>query len=91
MITPKPSCLVENCLIKDVQDTLDRLLPEYDLIGQSTHQVGTGFGSHVEALLIFRLRESAEPSDGNGHRRKMIPVIPSKNRVDSTFSTAKAR
>ena len=80
MAAPKAAHLAETCLIKDVQDTLDRLTPEYELIGQSSHQVGTGFGSHVEALLIFQLREASEESNGNGngHRRKMIPVIPPK-------------
>ena len=75
-----PACLVETCLIKDVQETLDRLLPEYDLIGQSTHQTGTGYGSHVEALLTFRLREP-QTENGKGHRRKMFTPIPPKNRA----------
>jgi len=87
MSVPKPTCIVENCLIKDVQEALDRLLPEYDLIGQSSHQVGTGYGSHVEALLTFQLR-AAEPANGNnGHRRKMIQVIPAKKALDTDGGT----
>ena len=80
MDSPKAPHVVETCLIKDVEDTLDRLLPDYDLIGQSSHQVGSGFGARVEALLIFRLRKNPENhANGNGgQRRKMMPVIPLK-------------
>ena len=90
MPTQKVTCLVEICLVRDVQEALDRLLPEYDLIGQSTHQVGSGFGAYVEALLTFRLR-AVEAENGNGHRRKMIPVIPQKNALDRATPVAKLR
>ena len=94
MAATKPESIVENCLIKDVQGVLDRLLPDYDLIGQSSHQVGTGFGARVEALLTFRLRRQAETNGKpNGNNRgKMIPAVPSeKNILDNLSVTSKSR
>ena len=82
MAAPKAPHIVETCLIKDVEDTLDRLLPDYDLIGQSTHQVGSGYGAHIEALLTFQLRAPATNGNGNGnHRRSPMPVISSSTRA----------
>jgi hypothetical protein len=81
MDSPKAPHVVETCLIKDVEDTLDRLLPDYDLIGQSSHQVGSGFGARVEALLTFQLRRPVANGNGNGngnHRRHPMPVVPVK-------------
>ena len=72
--------LVETCLISEIESVLERMDDDYDLAAVSSHQVGTGYGAHVEALLIFRLRENPENhANGNGgQRRKMMPVIPLK-------------
>ena len=79
----KPLHVVETCLVKDVETTIDRLDDaDYELHAMSWHQVGSGFGAFVEALLVFRLRAPEAENgnaNGNGHRRKMIaPIAPAK-------------
>ena len=69
--------------MKDVETTIDRLdEADYELHAMSSHQVGSGFGAFVEALLVFRLRAPEAENgnaNGNGHRRKMIaPIAPAK-------------
>ena len=78
--------VLETCLTTEVEEALDRLTPTHDLIAMSSHQVGSGYGSFIQVLLVFRLRVAAPPANGNGnghgaHRRKMIPAIPAKNRA----------
>jgi len=77
MSQPRPPHLVETCLVKDIEATLEAAA-DYDLLAISTHQVGAGFGSYVQAVLVFRLR-AAEPVNGNGnHRRRPMPAVPVK-------------
>ena len=80
MAAPRALHVVETCLVKDVETTIDRLdEADYELHAMSSHQVGSGFGAFVEALLVFRLRAS-EAKNGNGNgdgrmRRKPIPPV----------------
>jgi hypothetical protein len=78
----KPAHIVETCLVHEVEPTLERLEPEYDLHAMSSHQVGSGFGAYVQVLLLFRLRARPTPEmngkpNGNS-RAKMIAAIPPK-------------
>jgi hypothetical protein len=73
MAASKAPHVVETCLVKDVETTIDGLAADYELQAMSSHQVGSGFGAYVEALLVFRLLPSAQTtgkSNGNrpGHR-----------------------
>ena len=54
---PSPKHAVVLCLVTGVEETLDSYSSEYDLVGMSSCQVGTGFGGHVEVILAFKLRE----------------------------------
>jgi hypothetical protein len=82
MVAPKAPHVVETCLIRDIESTLGALTEDYDLVAMSSHQVGSGFGARIEAVLVFRLREPAEESNGNGnHRRRPMPPVPLKNRA----------
>ena len=66
MATTSPKHVVVNCLLKEVEDTLGAYDDEYELIGMTSCQVGTGFGAHVEVILAFRLYEPAELEAGSG-------------------------
>lgn len=55
---------VATCLPKDVEATLDEFGEEYDLVGMTAFQVGTGFGARIEVLLAFRLK--IKPSSFEG-------------------------
>ena len=79
----KPPHIVETCLVHEVEPTLERLEPEYDLHAMSSHQVGSGFGAYVQVLLLFRLRARPTPemngngvTHGTGYRRK--PTVQEK-------------
>ncbi len=49
--------LVVTCRPVEIPDQLDEKGDDYDLIGLSVYQAGTGFGARPEAVLAFRLRE----------------------------------
>ena len=78
-MTPTPEHIVENCLVAEIQAVLDSLAPRYDLIGSSTCQVGTGYGAHVEATLIFKLKVKQEAEiDKRIRRSPMTPIYAKK-------------
>lgn len=58
-----------NCDMEDVDGHLDHFSVDYDLASHSAYQVGIGFGSKVNVLLIFRLREETKEKgySPNGH------------------------
>ena len=89
---PSPKHVVVNCLLKEVESNLDAYADEYDLIGMSSCQVGSGFGAHVEVILAFRLAEVVQ-ADGNGHlpkgRLRRSPFQP-LNGQKKTLDTASA-
>ncbi len=73
--------LVITCRPVEIADELDQKCDDYDLIGVSIYQAGTGFGARPEAVLAFRLREPEANANGNGHgRRKFITPIPPRNK-----------
>lgn len=75
----KPTHIVETCTVKEVETALDLVAADYDLVAMSSHQVGSGYGSFVQVVLVFRLRAPAENGNGNGnHRRKPMPAVPVK-------------
>jgi hypothetical protein len=74
----KPVHIVESCLAKDAEETLDRMSPDYELIGMSSHQAGTGFGAHVEVLMAFRLRENAGNGDSRQRRKSFDGALYAK-------------
>jgi hypothetical protein len=79
MAAPKAPHIVETCLVKEVEAMLERFAPDYDLQAMSSHQVGSGFGAFVEALLVFKLREPVANGNGNGHhRRRPMPAMHAK-------------
>ena len=82
-MTPRPEHLVASIATRDVEDFLNARAEEWDPLMASPYQIGSGYGSRIEVLLILRKRPSAE---GNGNRndgqrrRPMIPVIPKKKK-----------
>lgn len=97
MAQTSPKHQVVNCLLKEVEANLDAYAGEYELIGMSSCQVGTGFGAHVEVILAFKLIEVVQV-DGNGHlppgRQRRSPFQPlngqkkTLDRVTRTQATA---
>ena len=74
---PSPKHAVVLCLVADVENTLDSYQSEYDLVGMSSCQVGSGFGAHVEVILAFKLREedqSAPPKSLPAGRQRRSPM-----------------
>ena len=64
MANQSPKHLVVSCLKTEVEETLDAYGSEYELIGMTSCQVGSGFGSHVEVLLAFRLCQEVVINSG---------------------------
>ena len=87
-MTPTPEHIVENCLVAEIEAVLDSLAPRYDLIGSSTCQVGTGYGAHVEATLIFKLKVKQEEAAPRGRRRPMMPIPPKNKTLTRTTVSA---
>lgn len=74
MPVSKPEHVVTSCLLKDAESTLDEMSTDYELIGMTSCQVGTGFGAHVELFLAFRLcRETAVTSTLPPGRQRRSP------------------
>ena len=68
--------VVVSCLKSEVEDELDAHEANYDLVGMSSCQVGSGFGAHVEVMLAFRARAEAEsPLPPGRQRRSPIPAL----------------
>ena len=64
----KPLHVVETCLVKDVETTIDRLDDaDYELHAMSSHQVGSGFGAFVEVITVFRLRPAKAETNGKSN------------------------
>ena len=93
MATTSPKHVVVNCLLKEVEDTLGAYDDEYELIGMTSCQVGTGFGAHVEVILAFRLYEvelKAAPGLPAGRqRRSPYQPINGQNKTLDTASRAR--
>ncbi len=68
--------VVVSCLKSEVEDNLDAHEAEYELVGMTCYQIGSGYGAHVEVLLAFRARAEAESSLPPGRqRRSPIPAL----------------
>jgi hypothetical protein len=78
---PTPEHLVVSLSTKEVEDFLNEKATEWDPLMASPYQIGSGYGSRIEVLLILRKRLAIE-GNGNGgqHRRAMMPVIPAKKK-----------
>ena len=77
----RPEHLVASIPTRDVEDFLNARAQEWDPLMASPYQIGSGYGSRIEVLLILRKRPTAEGNgNGNGvrNRRPMIPVSPVK-------------
>jgi hypothetical protein len=60
-LPPAKPYIVVKCLLADAEGAAnDAWTDGYELAGFSTHQVGSGFGSYIEAMMIFKLRPSDE-------------------------------
>jgi len=77
-----PEHMVVSLATKEIEDFLNEKAAEWDPLMASPYQIGSGYGSRIEVLLILRKRPVV---DGNGnsaqHRRPMMPVIPAKNKA----------
>ena len=77
-----PEHMVVSLATKEIEDFLNEKATEWDLLIASPYQIGSGYGSRIEVLLILRKRPAAK-GNGNGaqHRRPLMPVIPAKNKA----------
>ena len=71
--------VVVSCLKSEVEDNLDAHEAEYELVGMTCYQVGSGYGAHVEVMLAFRLRPAADLDSvalpmGRQRRSPMQPI-----------------
>ena len=88
-----PEHMVVSLSTKDIESFLNEKAAKWDPLMASPYQIGSGYGSRIEVLLILRKRPAAE-GNGNGaqHRRPMISVIPAKNKaLDKRHDSASER
>ena len=79
---PRPEHIVVSLATKDIEDFLNEKAAEWDPLMASPYQIGSGYGSRIEVLLILRKRPAAEGNGNNTpHRRPMIPVIPAQKKA----------
>ena len=68
--------LVISLPIREMEDFLDSKAIEWELISSTPYQIGAGFGSRIEVLIVMRRLPVAD-KDGR-LRRKPVPPIPAK-------------
>jgi hypothetical protein len=86
-----PEHMVVSLATKEIEDFLNEKAAEWDPLMASPYQIGSGYGSRIEVLLILRKRPAAE-GNGTQHRRPMIPVIPAqKKALDKRHDSASER
>ena len=86
-----PEHMVVSLATKEIEDFLNEKATEWDPLIASPYQIGSGYGSRIEVLLILRKRPAAE-GNGTQHRRPMIPVIPAqKKALDKRHDSASER
>lgn len=88
----KPERVVETCQRAKAQELIDAMCGDYQLVAMTGYQVGTGYGSFVEIMMVFELRHAGNGRETNGRQRakSIAPISPKISHLTDNGAVARS-